>query len=155
MSRPTATTAPSSSAQKRRAKSFGLSGIFPWKLVLLAAAPLGLSWYYLTMVAPAEVPVPEGVQVPLPDVVPYLEAMVLWCAAHPLPVACMGLALLAAGPFFNTTRYYIILAVVASLFLGFTYLNVSAPIERLLRSVQEKLPEDRKLPDYLPAKKKK
>jgi hypothetical protein len=151
-----ATTAPSSSAQKKqKSKSAGLSGIFPWKLVLLAAAPLGLSWYYLTMAAPAEVPVPDGVDVPFPAVLPYLEDMVLWCAAHPIPVACMALALLAVGPFFNTTRYYIGLAVVVSLFLGFTYLNVSAPIERLLRSVEEKLPEDRKLPDYLPAPRKK
>jgi hypothetical protein len=106
------------------------------------------------MVAPAEVPVPAGVKVPFPAVVPHLEAMVLWCAEHPLPVACIALAMLAAGPFFNTTRYYIILAVVASLSLGFTYLSISAPIERLIRAVEEKIPEDRQLPDYLPPAKK-
>jgi hypothetical protein len=154
MTQSTAPTSSSSRERKKGAKGFPLSGIYPWKLVLLAAAPVGLSWLYLTNVAPAEVPVPQHVKVPFPAVLPYLEGMILWCAEHPFPVACIGLALLAAGPFFNTTRYYIGLAIVVSLSLGFTYLNVSAPIERLLRAVEEKMPEDRQLPDYLPAKKK-
>jgi hypothetical protein len=43
-------------------------------------------------------------------------------------------------------RYYFGLAVIASLALGFTCLSISAPIDRLIKAVEDAIPEDNRVP---------
>ncbi len=118
----------------------------------MAALPIALSIYYLTMVAPSKIPVPKGVSVPFPAATRFLEGVVMWCQGHPFLVVMAGVGLLIPGFVSRifAERYYIWLAVATSLAIGFTYLSISAPIDRLIETVKENLPEERKTPDFLP-----
>lgn len=124
----------------------------PWKFVLLAALPIALSVYYLAWVAPTLVPVPPGVNVPYPAATRFLEEVCSWCGEHRWEVGFIGLGLLASGFVFQflmaAERYYVVLAALVSLALGFTYLSISAPIDRLLNAVEEAIPKDNRVPGY-------
>jgi len=125
---------------------------FPWALVAMAAAPVGLLAYYSTVVAPPKVEVMAGLNVPFPVATEFLVAACRWCGENPAQVALIALGLLAGGIVLPVPagRYYIALTVTAALALGFTYWSISAPVERLLKQVQENLPVERKLPEFLP-----
>ena len=45
-------------------------------------------------------------------------------------------------------RYYVVLTVLVSLALGFTYLSISAPIDRLVNQVEEAIPEDNRIENH-------
>ena len=123
----------------------------PWARVALAAAPVALAVYYLTQVAPTEVPTLNTLDTPFPAVTQRLAEVSLWCAARPWSTAFIGLGLLVLGAILpiDRDRYYTRLAIVVGLLLGFTYYSISAPIERLLEGVRQTLPEERMLPDPL------
>ena len=125
--------------------------IFPWKQIFVAAVPIALSVYYLAWVAPALVPLPAGVSVPYPEATRWLEPACVWAGNHQLQVALLGLGLLASGALvrFSLTadHYYLVLAVTVSLALGFTYMAISAPIDRLINAVEAAIPSDERVPD--------
>ena len=112
----------------------------PWRFILLAALPIALSVYYIAWVAPTLVPVPPGVSVPYPAATRFLEEVCSWCGEHRWEVALIGLGLLASGFAFRflitAERYYVVLAALVSIALGFTYLSISAPIDRLIKAVE-------------------
>ncbi len=120
-----------------------------WKFILLAALPIALSVYYLAWVAPTLVPLPPGVKVSYPAATRFLEEVCSWCGEHRWEVALIGLGLLASGFAFRfliaAERYYIALAALVSVALGFTYLSISAPIDRLIKAVEESFPDNRVL----------
>jgi hypothetical protein len=133
--------------EKKRTRRFD----FPWKPLLIAGIPAVLAWYYLVVAAPPELPVPPGLKVPFPELLPYLENVVVWCSERSLLTA--GIALALVGSTFltsNSTRSAIALGVLLLIGTGFFYVSIHAPVERLLRSVEQNLPEERKLPEYLP-----
>jgi hypothetical protein len=121
---------------------------FPWGFLLAAAVPVGLAAYYLTQVAPGLVPLPEGAKVPFPDLTATLEVIIGWSGQNPEWVFGIGGALLAAGCLFRVAiaRYYAVLAVAASVALGLTWYSISAPVDRLIRSVEDNLPRDSRVP---------
>jgi hypothetical protein len=114
---------------------------FPWKLLLAAAAPLILLACYLTMVAPDLVPIPEGVKVPFPALTDLLEQVCAWSGKNAGTVWGFAGGLLAAGCLFKVSigRYYVLLLLVASLCLGVTWYSISAPIDRLMNSVEDNI----------------
>ncbi len=138
--------------KKAQKKSQRRGPSLPWKFILLAALPISLSVYYLAWVAPTLVPVPPGVNVPYPAATRFLEEVCSWCGRHRWEVALIGLGLLASGFAFRlliaAERYYVVLAALVSLALGFTYLSISAPIDRLINAVEEAVPEDNRVPSY-------
>lgn len=123
-----------------------------WGLCLLAAAVTALSVYYLAWVAPSLVPVPPGVSVPYPEATRLLEKACAWCGERRVAVALIGAAVVLAGLVLpgRGLRYHLWLAIVLSCALGFTYLSISAPLDRLVDRVKASLPEERPLPDFLP-----
>ena len=114
---------------------------FPWKLLLTAAIPLALLAYYLTMVAPDLVPIPEGVRVPFPVVTNFLEQVCAWSGRNADAVWGIAGGLLAAGCLFKVSigRYYVLIFLLASLCLGVTWYSISAPIDRLMNSVENNI----------------
>ena len=123
-----------------------------WRSIFLAAVPVAVSVYYVSWVAPALVPVPEGLNVFLPDVTRFLEEMCSWCGEHRWAAVLIGIGLLVPGSLYRLVdrreRYYFRLAVIVSLSLGFTYLNISAPLGRLDRAVEEAIPVDKRVPNH-------
>ena len=133
--------------QKKR-RSIPIKG-----LAFLAAAPIALAVIYLTQMAPGLVPVPEEVTVPFPAATRFLEKVCAWSGEHPWWVAITGAGLLLPGAVSGRgRRYYIWLAILSSLALFFMYLSISAPIDRLIHTVEENLPPPRETPDFLPGK---
>jgi len=123
----------------------------PWKPIVFAGIPVALAWYYLVVAAPRDIPVPPGLTVPFPELTPYLENMVVWCSEHAWITGGLALGLVASTLLANNpTRCAIIQGILVLLLTGFAYVSISAPVERLMRAVQQNLPEDRQLPDYLP-----
>ncbi len=124
----------------------------PWKFILLAALPIALSVYFLAWVAPTLVPIPPGTKVPYPAATRFLEEVCSWCGEHRWEVTLIGLGLLASGFALRfliaAERYYVVLAALVSLALGFTYLSIAAPIDRLINAVEEAVPEDNRVPSY-------
>jgi hypothetical protein len=114
---------------------------FPWKLLLAAAVPLALLAYYLTMVAPDLVPIPEGVRVPFPILTHAIEEACAWSGKNAGTVWGIAGGLLAAGCLFKVAigRYYVFLFLLASLGLGVTWYSISAPIDRLMHSVESNI----------------
>ena len=125
-----------------------------WGCFLVAAGVTSLLAYYLAWVAPALVPVPPGVKVPYPAATRFLEGVCAWCGQHELVVASIGAALLVPGILsrWSGPRYHMWLAVLLGCALGFSYLSISAPLDRLVERVKSALPEGREIPDYLPGK---
>ncbi len=117
-----------------------------WRSIFLAVVPVAVSVYYVSWVAPALVPVP------LPAATRFLEEMCSWCGEHRWAVVLIGFGLLVPGACYRLLdkreRYYLRLAVIVSLALGFTYLNISAPIGRLGRAVDEAIPVDERVPNH-------
>lgn len=134
---------------KKRVRRFSLT---PLTGVLLAGVPVALLALYLTKIAPELIPVPAEVNVPFPAATRFLEQVCLWCSAHPWHVLLIGLGLPALGLIPAAgRRYRVALAVVATLALTFTYLSISAPIDRLLNTVEATLSQtERSVPDFLP-----
>lgn len=124
--------------------------IVAWKHFIWAAAFIGLSFVYLTQVAPGAVPLPEDVKVPFPAATKVLEGVCAWCGENATTVAILGLVLLVPGLFPRFTaskeRYYTRLAILVALALGFTYISISAPIDRLIHAVEKSLPSDQRFP---------
>jgi len=121
---------------------------YPWVHVLLAALPLALAAWYLTAVAPGLIPLPPGIDVPFPRVTGALCEACTWCGENQPYVWGGAGALLLAGVLFRLSRirYYAVLALVSSLALGFTWYSISAPVDRLIRSVEAQLPKDERVP---------
>jgi hypothetical protein len=119
---------------------------------LLAAIPVGLTVYYFAWVAPSLVPVDPGVKVPFPPATRLFEDLVVWCEEHSRAVLLAGVGVLLPGFFYRSVdkaeRYYLRLAIVVSVLLGIAYLSVSAPIDRFMHSVEENVPQDRRVPDH-------
>ncbi len=88
---------------------------------------------------------------PYPAATRFLEEVCSWCGEHRWEVALIGVGLLASGLAFRfliaAERYYVVLAALVSLTLGFTYLSISAPIDRLINAVEESVPEDNRVPN--------
>ena len=118
---------------------------------LLAAIPVGLTIYYLSWVAPAVVPVPPGVKVPLPSATRFFEEVSVWCGEHSRAVLVIGIGLLTPGLLYREVvkaeRYYLRVAIIVSVILGFTYLSISTPLDRFMRAVEENVPQDNRVPD--------
>jgi hypothetical protein len=122
-----------------------------WKPILFSGIPAAIAWYYLVVAAPQELPVPPGLKVPFPDLIPYLENIVAWCSEHTWMSTGIAIGLVASTFLAsNPTRYAVAQGILILLITGFFYLSIHAPVERLMRAVEQNLPEDRKLPDYLP-----
>ncbi len=123
-----------------------------WRSVFLAAVPSALAVYYVSWVAPTLEPVPEGLHVFSPDVTRFLEEMCTWCGEHQWEVVLIGIGLLLPGLCYRLQakreRFYVRLAIIVSLVLGFTYLNISAPLGRLDRAVDEAIPVDHRVPTH-------
>ena len=123
-----------------------------WRSIFLAVVPVAVSVYYVSWVAPALVPVPAGLNVFSPDVTRFFEGMCSWCGEHRWAVALIGMGLLVPGSLYRLVdrreRYYFRLAVIVSLALGITYLNMSAPLGRLDRAVDEAIPVDHRVPNH-------
>ena len=121
---------------------------FPWKCILLAAIPVGLAAYYLTQVAPGIVPLPPDMVVPFPALTDAMEGICAACGRNPETVYAVAAGLLLAGCFirYADVRYYVMLAVVVSLGLALTWYSISAPMDRLLKSVEDNLPRDHRVP---------
>ncbi len=97
-------------------------------------------------------PVPADVNVPYPAATRFLEEVCSWCGQHRWQVALIGLGFVASGVFFRfvikVERYYVALTVLVSLGLGFTYLSILAPIDRLIDRVEEAIPEDNRISNH-------
>jgi hypothetical protein len=110
-----------------------------------------LAVYYLGWVAPAAVPVDPGVRVPFPEATRFLEKVCTWCGSHNFELVVIGLALIVLGFIArftsNRERYFTRLAIVVGLLTLFTYLSISAPIDRLIHAVESNLPKEGPLPD--------
>lgn len=134
-------------AEERRKRPV-LSNLLPWPLVLMAAVPVLLAVYYLTMVGPREAHLLAAVDVPLPGATKFLGDVCVWCGKNPIKVVLMGIGLLMGGLLSSllAARYYIFLTILVSLGLGFTYYAVSAPVDRLIKAVKESVPQDRRVP---------
>ena len=123
-----------------------------WRPLLIAAIPVALSAYYLSWVAPDLLPAPPDVRVPFPWASEFLQKVCSWCGRNRLEVVLMGTGLLAPGILCRMAarreRYCLRLAIVCSLALGFAYFNVSAPVDRLDKAVDEAIPADERVPRH-------
>ncbi len=123
-----------------------------WRSIFLAVVPVAVSVYYVSWVAPALVPVPAGLNVFSSDVTRFFEEMCSWCGEHRWAVILIGIGLLVPGLCYRLQakreRFYVRLAVIVSLALGFTYLNISTPLGRLDRAVDEAIPVDHRVPTH-------
>ena len=132
------------------------SAIFPnRKLALAAAIPVALLVVYSAFVAPTptEVPIPLGVKVPFPAATDFLVPIVQWCGDNPIAVIAIGVGLMLPGVFISRIAnwYYPRLGIVTVLVLGFSYISIAAPIDRLINDVEQRLVEEqRPIPDHLP-----
>ena len=124
----------------------GLSFVdFPWARLLLAAVPLAVVAYYLTDVAPGQLPLPDGVKAPFPALTEALEEFCPWCGENAGMVWGAAAALLGAGFLLQVVRvnvgmYYLGLALAATLAFALGWYSISAPVDRLLKSVEDRLP---------------
>jgi hypothetical protein len=111
--------------------------------VVACAASLILAVYYLAWVAPGLVPLPPGTKVAFPLATRVLEALCEWCGRSRMEVVGIAAGLLGAGfllrLFFR--NYFYTLAIGVALLLGFTWYSISAPVDRLIHSVEENLPK--------------
>jgi len=123
---------------------------FPWRRLGIASVPVALLTFYLTQVGPGLVPVPPGVKMAFPPLTHFLEDVSTWCGDNALIVVGVAAILLMAGVLFKISsgRYYLHLTVIASILLVVTYYSISAPIDRLLKAVEDEIPKDRRVPDY-------
>ena len=121
---------------------------FPWGAFVVAAIPVALATFYLTRVAPDLVPLPEGIKVPFPELTAALETACAWCGENQGTAWGIAGGLLAAGCLFRVTiaRYYVALAIVAALGLGLTWYSISAPVDRVIKSVEDNIPKDHRVP---------
>ena len=128
--------------EEKKKKSSGLPIPSGGELAL-PLVPLALAVWYLGWEAPELVPLPEGAKVPFPAAVGFLETVCEWCGGHHSGLLWIAGGLLVAGFVvrFFLPRYFLILAVVTSLFAGFTWYTISAPVERLINNVEENLPK--------------
>jgi hypothetical protein len=123
-----------------------------WGFFLIAAGVTSLLAYYLAWVAPALVPVPPEVKVPYPAATRLLEGVCVWCGAHRIVVASIGAALLVPGFFtrWMGPPYHLKLSILLGCALGFSYISISAPLDRMVEAVKSALPDGREVPDFLP-----
>lgn len=122
-----------------------------WGLLLIATGVTSLLVYYLAWVGPTLVPVPAGLKVPYPEATRFLESVCIWCGTHRIVVALIGAALLVPGltPWFGP-GYHLWLSILLGCALGFTYISISAPLDRMVEQVKSSLPDERVVPDFLP-----
>ncbi len=63
----------------------------------------------------------------------------------------IGIALLTPGVLYREVaraeRYYLRVAIIVSVILGFTYLSISTPFDRFMHAVEENVPQDNRVPD--------
>jgi hypothetical protein len=117
---------------------------FPWALILISAVPVCLLACYLTFIAPVRLRGLAGADVPFPAATEFLADVSRWCEGHPFEAWLIALGLLAGGFVLPvpTGKYYIALTIAAALTLGYSYYSLSAPVDRLLKGVQDsRLPE--------------
>ena len=121
-----------------------------WGQPVIATGIVALLVYYVTQVAPGLVPVPADVNVPFPKLTSLLEPVCEWCGENATRVIWGAVALVAPGFFLRGGRYCNWIAGLAAVTLIVSYLSISAPIDRLLHRVENSLPEEREVPDFLP-----
>ena len=116
------------------------------------ATPVALAVYYFAWVAPTLVPVLPGVKVPFPLATRFLEDVSVWCGDHSRAVLLSGIGVLVPGLLYRSVdkaeRYYLRVAIIVSVILGFAYLSISAPIDRFMHAVEENVPQDQRVPDH-------
>lgn len=151
MTQATATRNEPSKTEAR--KSSQRQRFFPWRHCIVAAVPVGILAFYVTRVAPDLLPLPPNFDAPFPVLTQALEDACIWCGENQLHVYAMaaGLLLLVPGLLFRVSakRYFVFLTLLAILTLGITYYSVSAPVERLMRSVKDNIPQDDRTQLYL------
>lgn len=115
--------------------------IQPTKEGWISAVPIGILAVYTTLIAPDLIPLPRSLNVPFPTATRFLESACKWCGENPWHVLGIGAALLLPGILFRfmARRYYLWLTIIMTLTLGFTYISISAPIDRLFNEVEAKL----------------
>ena len=115
--------------------------IQPTKEGWISAIPIGILAVYTTLITPDLIPLPRSLNVPFPAATRFLESVCKWCGEHPWHVLGIGAALLLPGILFRfmARRYYIWLTIIMTLTLGFTYISISAPIDRLFNEVEATL----------------
>ena len=146
----------SSDEKSKKKKPFKL---FPnGKMAILAAVPIAITIYYVTIVAPTIIPVPHTVDVPFPKLTKFLEGVCEWCGTHKLEVLGIGIAFFLPAIFMRTfsERYCFRLFLLSSLVLCLTFISISAPIDRLIDRVETSLKNETRPPppDYMVNKKK-
>jgi hypothetical protein len=141
----TPTKDPQSKAKEARRQKGAIS-FFPWLRALFATVAVGLLWYYLALVAPEKLPHPPGIKSPIPQVMPAFEAVCGFCASHLFGSGLIAAGVIAVGFVARVTapRYYVGISILSLALLAFSYYAVSAPVENLIRAVEDKLPEERK-----------
>jgi hypothetical protein len=123
-----------------------------WGAAFVAVSCAAALVYYLAWVAPALVPVPPGTRVPYPQATRFLEVVCTWCGTHQAWVVIIAAALLIPGlvATWSGPRQHLWLALLMTCVLAFTYLSISAPVDRLVERVRSNLSVDRQVPDFLP-----
>jgi hypothetical protein len=126
---------------------------FPLRRFALALVPAALLAWYLGWLAPDLVPVPPGVKVVYPALTHILEEVAPWCGKHQVETVAIACGVLALGLLsrFSMGRCYTVLAVALWLALGLSYYSLSAPVDRLLKAVEDQLPKDQRVPSSRPA----
>jgi hypothetical protein len=138
-------------APARKPSRRGRLAHVPAGYLAVAAIPLGLLAYYLTSVAPDLFPFPEGMKVPFPALSGALEPVCEWCGKNPEWVYGLAAALVLAGFLFPVfyPRYYTGLAVTTAICLGLCWYLISAPVDRLIKNVEDNIPKDQRFQDPL------
>jgi hypothetical protein len=97
------------------------------------------------------VPMPEGMKLPFPALTQALEPVCQWCGKNPEWVFGIGTVLLFPGLMMkiNYSRYYMTLALAVTMTLGLTWYLISAPVDRLIKNVEDNIPRDHRVSDPL------
>src|SRR5262245_48727908 len=117
---------------------------FPTALeFLVSVGTLGVGVWYLGWVAPGQVPVPPGTKVPFPQATAFLEGLCGWCGDNQSLVVAAAVCLFVTGLFlrFLIPKYFYAMAIVLGLFTGFTWYSISAPVDRLIKDVEDNIPQ--------------
>src|SRR5262245_29511732 len=111
---------------------------FPWMLLLIAAVPVGILWCYLTYLAPPRLPGLAGAQVSIQAATQFFVDVSRWCDKYPIEATLIALGFLVGGFILPVSpgKYYLVLTIVATLTLGFSYYCLSVPVDRLLEGIQ-------------------
>jgi hypothetical protein len=113
-----------------------------WELLAIVV-PLGFAVYYLGWVAPDLVPLPAGAKVPYPEATHLIEEVCAWCGANQSMLLVMAGGLIGTGMLLRLVvpNYFYLLSIVVTLFVGFAWYSISAPVDRLIHNVEDSIPK--------------